>query len=717
MAILRNKETVEILKDLVETITLKVSGKDGAVWVDNLDGTYTLEVCKTYWFTVGDRFEDSVLLGIYHTITEVVKDTSITISSSMLPTNNEATLPTPLFYHGTIIAGTNELTNIRNHETESKPIIYLLEQFDETYFNEESSYDRISNLRLFFLLDSSYSWETPEHYTKVINPIRTLVNYFIDTVIKGNKLFDSEEIQEIDTTTRVRFGVYTSDRGTLVKALNEDYSGIEIRFSLPMFKPNVCCGDTIEYATCREARFDVKNLEGTLLDSGTIPSGGYKLIEINNISCEDATAELYFDGELIDTLTIPAGDTDSFNINCSTPLNAVKVVAGEIGHSHGGTFVLNGTVNDKDSYVKSDDEDRIIYYDGTRWVLEKLGGGSHTHEAALGNEDYPWQADWSGEDLTMTQANIGTYCSNGCEDATYVLKDTDGNILSTGNIASGDSEDIIAPDAVVENSDASYSTTVLSGGTLVLPNTDIDVNGVNEGAIPSVQAVDIQLTDGVSTVTPNDVTVSGNTVTIEVPAGGAAPVGATLMRTGQTTIYRTGDDADTRAEGRATDFFTLASNNPFGNTNRFTDELGGQTYTDDIVIDWSTFDGTTVLGYRRTMNGVNINWNDAIDEALAVSIGSFTTGWRLPNVNELSVLINWSVIRPLEYAPFFVSAPAGVGTFTGSLHSSTTNPNTTTAAYRLNNNHLFTSLTKTTVATGGRYIPCRKFTWNGSVLT
>jgi VCBS repeat-containing protein len=317
MAILRNKETVEILKDLVETITLKVSGKDGATWVDNLDGTYTLEVCKTYWFTVGDRFQDSVILSRYHTIIEVVKDTSITVSS--LPTNNEATLPTPLFYHGTIIAGTNELTNIRNHETESKPIIYLLEQFDETYFNEESSYDRISNLRLFFLLDSSSSWETPEHYTKVINPIRTLVNYFIDTVIKGNKLFDSEEIQEIDTTTRVRFGVYTSDRGTLVKALNEDYSGIEIRFSLPMFKPNVCCGDTIEYATCREATFEVKNTEGALLDSGTIPSGGYQLVEINTASCDPVTYNITRDGEPFASGSEPSGGSININVPSDCP--------------------------------------------------------------------------------------------------------------------------------------------------------------------------------------------------------------------------------------------------------------------------------------------------------------------------------------------------------------------------------------------------------------
>ena len=60
--------------------------------------------------------------------------------------------------------------------------------------------------------------------------------------------------------------------------------------------------------------------------------------------------------------------------------------------------------------------------------------------------------------------------------------------------------------------------------------------------------------------------------------GGASISTATLMRTGATTSYRTGDDSDTSSEGRATDFFTLAENNPFGTTDRFTDEIGTQTY-------------------------------------------------------------------------------------------------------------------------------------------
>jgi hypothetical protein len=110
---------------------------------------------------------------------------------------------------------------------------------------------------------------------------------------------------------------------------------------------------------------------------------------------------------------------------------------------------------------------------------------------------------------------------------------------------------------------------------------------------------------------------------------------ATLMKTGQTTSYRTGDDGDLQA-GRDEDFFTLAENNPFGNTDRFTDELGTQTYAYDIVIDWSTFNGSTVLGYYRLRGTyTDISWNNAIDNSLLFTIGTYTTGWRLPNINEL----------------------------------------------------------------------------------
>jgi hypothetical protein len=192
--------------------------------------------------------------------------------------------------------------------------------------------------------------------------------------------------------------------------------------------------------------------------------------------------------------------------------------------------------------------------------------------------------------------------------------------------------------------------------------------------------------------------------------GGAtpAPVGQTLMKTGQTTSYRTGDDGDLEA-GRATDFTTLASNNPFGNTNRFTDELGGQTYTNRIRIDWSTYNGSTVLGYYQLATPLLYTWNEAIDWALALSVGTFTTGWRLPNINEVMGLMNWSLSANLNYTPFSIASL--------SHWSSTTNNNDTASALIVISNSSNSILNYAKTNTRNTIFSVRTFTVTGTTLT
>jgi hypothetical protein len=153
---------------------------------------------------------------------------------------------------------------------------------------------------------------------------------------------------------------------------------------------------------------------------------------------------------------------------------------------------------------------------------------------------------------------------------------------------------------------------------------------------------------------------------IKVLPAVSTPIGATLMKTGQTTSYRTGDDGDLEV-GRATDFFTLPSNNPFGNNRRFTGTTGGyQTggvnynkdgvtttaalaFPNDIVLDWSTFNGTNVLGYRRTLLA-NANWNSQIDSCLALNVGGYT-GWFLVNIRQAQNIVNYE-LNTTNYNPF-----------------------------------------------------------------
>ena len=237
-------------------------------------------------------------------------------------------------------------------------------------------------------------------------------------------------------------------------------------------------------------------------------------------------------------------------------------------------------------------------------------------------------------------------------------------------------------DAIIENSDQTYLTTTPAGSTLTIP--------------------DIILTEGDETNTTYPAAVNLSCKPF--------PIGAKLMKSGQTTSYRTGDDGDIEA-GRETNFTTLFRRNPFGNTNRFTSELGTQTYTNNIVIDWSTYDGATVLGYKRTATNVTSGgWNNAIDTCLAISIGTFTSGWRLANVNEWNNIMNRELTNVISYAPF------NTFTFTYTQsHTSTTYKSATSAySWGVNSLGIITAKDKTE---NSSCLAVRTFTVTGTTLT
>lgn len=428
---------------------------------------------------------------------------------------------------------------------------------------------------------------------------------------------------------------------------------------------------------CDDATAVLKNTAGTTLSTTNIPSG-----TSDDIIAPDSTFSI--NGTQV--ATIPSGDSDSIEVRKQNTSDQIGSLQGQYWRVDDSVITLKDTANNtlSTTNVPATEAQDITAPDGTVNVNKS--------------------------DSTLISAQ--TVLSNGTTnynvaDSTAVLKDTAGVTLSTTSIKATESQDITAPDANVENSDASYTDTIESGSTLVVPDSNINVNSSLEGTVVSIKTIDINLTDGASTVTPTSVSVSGNVVDIEVPAA-SAPVGATLMKTGQTTSYRTGDDGDLEA-GRATDFFTLASNNPFGNTNRFTDELGGTAYANDIVIDWSTFDGSTVLGWDRVGGGsTTANWNGCIDAALAVSIGTFTSGWRLPNIQEMMSISNFDTIRYITYSPINQSN-SNINYWT-----STTNPGGSSQAIRYENYELASSYPKTGTA---RWLAVRTFTVTGTTLS
>jgi hypothetical protein len=187
-----------------------------------------------------------------------------------------------------------------------------------------------------------------------------------------------------------------------------------------------------------------------------------------------------------------------------------------------------------------------------------------------------------------------------------------------------------------------------------------------------------------------------------------SPTGAKVQKTGLKTSFATGDDGDLQ-EGRDIDFFTLAKPNPFGNSNRFTALNGTQTFTNNIIIDWSTYEGTSVLGYFRGSITTNRTWADALTWAAGLNPAGYT-GWRLTNIKELQNLANYDFGGGvLTYSP--------VSLVSNSFWSSTTVNNNSAAAYSMSGG--VGLISSTSGKAGGllRTLACRNFTVTGTTLT
>jgi hypothetical protein len=82
-----------------------------------------------------------------------------------------------------------------------------------------------------------------------------------------------------------------------------------------------------------------------------------------------------------------------------------------------------------------------------------------------------------------------------CAPASYVVEYATAGPIQSGTIPSGGSETIVVPDpgacadATVENSNASYTDTVVSGGTLVLPDITVTDSDGSTFTQPSVTNV------------------------------------------------------------------------------------------------------------------------------------------------------------------------------------------------------------------------------------
>ena len=113
-------------------------------------------------------------------------------------------------------------------------------------------------------------------------------------------------------------------------------------------------------------------------------------------------------------------------------------------------------------------------------------------------------------------------------------------------------------------------------------------------------------------------------------------------------------------------FIVLASNNSFGNTNRFTAADGTQTYPNVYVVD-----NLTGLGYWANEVNGNNNWATQLAYANSATEGGYSD-WRMATNEEMNMIFSENEV--LFPAPF-----NNIGT--GAIWSATTFPESLTQAY------------------------------------
>ena len=91
----------------------------------------------------------------------------------------------------------------------------------------------------FFDVNDAENWFTEDHYTQLIRPLKNLVFETLEKIRKNYGLFDTKtENKIIDLPD---WGEFNSVKGFDKKIMNEQWSGIELRKTLKIFKQNKCC--------------------------------------------------------------------------------------------------------------------------------------------------------------------------------------------------------------------------------------------------------------------------------------------------------------------------------------------------------------------------------------------------------------------------------------------------------------------------------------------
>ena len=218
------KLTVDILEDFIASLSLS-----GDVLSHSDDGVNTvINVEKTY------HARRKMLVNIDGTdyeVVAVVNNQSIEVVG-VIADPVAYTVPNPFFCHGTPVMTNSHINGARH--SDKVHMIYLYEILRERDKNPNSRIVRESDLRLFFLDSANFSeWDTDDHYSQRLLGLNNLVDAFIEAARKNTCCFYLFET-DFTRVNHANWGVYVDNEGHKQRIFDDDLTGVELSFTLPL---------------------------------------------------------------------------------------------------------------------------------------------------------------------------------------------------------------------------------------------------------------------------------------------------------------------------------------------------------------------------------------------------------------------------------------------------------------------------------------------------
>lgn len=221
------KLTVDILEDFINSLSL--SGTVKSFQNDATDLTTTLFVDNIYHARKGMLLN---IDGNEYTIFSTSQGISITVEGLLSEAENY-TVPNPFYFHGTPVK--TNADHISGATSSAKvPMVYLYEILKERDLRVNSNIRRESDIRLFFLDSANFEdWNTDEHYSNRLLGLNNLVDTFIESARNYDCCF---YLYDTDFTriNHVNWGVYQDNKGHMKKIFDDDLTGVELSFTLPL---------------------------------------------------------------------------------------------------------------------------------------------------------------------------------------------------------------------------------------------------------------------------------------------------------------------------------------------------------------------------------------------------------------------------------------------------------------------------------------------------